>query len=147
MAEVEYAIKCWRCKHLQHIPLQRRVLFVCRKTRKMIAQYDEDSEEVEHFCEHEPCRLELFEEVYFRCPICGKFYEYGSRCECGYDQEKIDKMFEALSKIGADFKDYLRFFVYLYDMKFLEKTEIGEMVKLAKKILLEGVKLEEGDSE
>ena len=60
---VEYPIKCWRCKHLRYILLPRKVLFVCRKTGKMIAQYDEDSDEVEYFCEYEPCGLGLFEEV------------------------------------------------------------------------------------
>ncbi len=71
-----------------------------------------------------------------KCPVCGKFYKYGSKCECGYDQEKIDRMIEVLREIGVGFEDYLRFLVYHYDLGCLEGTEVGEIVKLAKKILL-----------
>jgi len=60
---VEYPVKCWRCKHLQHIILPQGALFICRKTKKEIAQYDKDSDELKYFCEYEPCGFGYFEEV------------------------------------------------------------------------------------
>ena len=73
-----------------------------------------------------------------KCPICGKFYKYGSKCDCGFDQDKIDEILEALREINADFNDLLRLFVYLYDLQCLD-SKIKEMVVLAKEILLEEV--------
>ncbi|WP_456327903.1 hypothetical protein [Archaeoglobus sp.] len=78
-----------------------------------------------------------------KCPVCGKFYKYGSKCECGYDQAKIDKMVEVLREINVGFEDYLRFLVYHYDLECLKGTEIGEIVRLARKILLEEVDSDE----
>ncbi len=74
-----------------------------------------------------------------KCPICRKFYKYGSGCECGFDEERINELLEIMRTDGIAFEEILMLIVYLYDLKVLKGTKLAKIVELAREILLEEV--------
>lgn len=77
--------------------------------------------------------------IEIKCPVCGREFKAPAVCKCGFSIQKMYEISEALRMVDADFRDFLRYFIYCYQFKIFEKTELGEIVNLARKILLEEV--------